>query len=660
MSSAEFRVQALKGTLDREQLGAGTVILYLQKARQFLAYLDRQQILLERATQRDLDSFIAERLRIYRKRFGRSPRRPVHWRCEYTPTIHRLLCAAQGQWPPPSPVDADLQGFEAHLIERGLDRRQVQVYRKHACQFLNYLNQRGISVAVARTADVDTYFEWALRIYRKRKPNDPSNARRWRKSSQRAVHGFLRFSQGEWPPGSGRPALVLARFRAHLDQHRYSRIVVPSYISAARQFLRYLNDRSIPAEQARPQHVESFVQAKLERFEQKHGALPMPLARCRTRYSTAIHTLLRMLSPDWPSPEPPANDRERFQQEVLAGYGHWLVDVRGLSRGTLRRDSRAALMFLHWLGDSAGRDSLPRLSVPEIDRYLSWRMPRLRRATRKGVSQSLRSFLRYLHSNQILAKDLAPLVSGPMLCKFDEIPRAFTKEQVKALLDTTRKDKTPAGLRDHAILMLLATYGLRAGEVVRLRLDDIDWRAEKLHVQQSKTGNELFLPLLPAVGDALLNYLRRGRPQTELREVFLRVRAPLGPFSSGSSLHTLIQHRIKQAGIQVQGRHGAHAFRFARAVSLLRAGVPMKAIGDLLGHRSATSTQVYLRLATEDLRAISIEVQVKEDHAELARRKQGVNYRVFESAQVNQPRWNLSILSITATTVPKLCEPSSP
>jgi site-specific recombinase XerD len=108
-----------------------------------------------------------------------------------------------------------------------------------------------------------------------------------------------------------------------------------------------------------------------------------------------------------------------------------------------------------------------------------------------------------------------------------------------------------------------------------------------------------------------LNYLRRGRPQTELGEVFLRVQAPLGPFSSGSSLHTLIQHRIKQAGIQVQGRHGAHAFRFARAVSLLRAGVPMKAIGDLLGHRSATSTQVYLRLATEDLRAISIEVPGK-------------------------------------------------
>jgi integrase len=179
------------------------------------------------------------------------------------------------------------------------------------------------------------------------------------------------------------------------------------------------------------------------------------------------------------------------------------------------------------------------------------------------------------------------------------------------MLETTRRDKTPVGLRDYAILMLLATYGLRAGEVAQLRLEDIDWRAEKLHVRQTKTGNELFLPLVPAVGNALLNYLRRGRPQTELREVFLHARAPLGPFRGGSSLHGVVAHRLKEAGIQVEGRHGPHAFRFARAVSLLRGTVPVKIIGDLLGHRSAESTEVYLRLATDDLRAVSIDLPVK-------------------------------------------------
>jgi integrase/recombinase XerD len=141
-----------------------------------------------------------------------------------------------------------------------------------------------------------------------------------------------------------------------------------------------------------------------------------------------------------------------------------------------RPSARTATLpvFLQWLGEWASRDSLARLGLAEIDQYLAWRMPPLRRATRHDVSQCLRSFLRYLHADKHVSKDLSPLVSGPIMYKFEDIPRAFTEQQVKALSETTRKDKTPTGLRDHAILMLLSTYGLRAGEVVRLRLADID------------------------------------------------------------------------------------------------------------------------------------------------------------------------------------------
>ena len=192
---------------------------------------------------------------------------------------------------------------------------------------------------------------------------------------------------------------------------------------------------------------------------------------------------------------------------------------------------------------------------------------------------------------------------------------------MKALLETTRSDKTPTGLRDHAILTLLSAYGLRAGEVVRLRLDDIDWRADRLRIRQSKTGVESFLPLVPTVGEALLKYLRHGRPQTDVREVFLRVRAPHGAFPWGGSLHAIIHRRIQQAGIQVKGRHGAHAFRFARAGSLLNAAVPLKSIGDLLGHRSAESTHIYLRLDTDDLRAISVDLPGKGGTCGTGRRK---------------------------------------
>lgn len=609
-TSLEFRVEAFKETLQQEQLRPDTIRQYMEQARLFLAHLNRQDVLLEYATPQDLDAFIAERLRIYRRQYGRLPGRLVRWRCEYTKAIHRLLAQAQQQWPPPSSGDPDIQRFHTHLTERGLDPSYIQDYLCHARQFVDYLNHRGMSLTAVRPEDVDAYFRVALRIYRKRKPNLPNSLAYWRMISRRAVHSLLRFAQGEWPPGSA-PDPILSDFHADLEKYRYCRASIPSYMSAARHFLRFLKQQDVSLETARPAHVESFIQAKLERFKQRHRALPNHPRQWRTRYAGAIHRLLRMVNPNWPPPEPPTNEREQFQREVLDGYGRWLIDVHGLSKETLRKNGDAARVFLEWLGERADRDLLPGIGLPEIDQYLSWRMPGLRRATRHGVSQCLRSFLRYLHAEKLVARDLSSAVSGPIMYKFEDIPRAFTEQQVKALLDTTRQDKTPTGLRDHAILMLLSSYGLRAGEVVRLRLDDIDWRAERLSVRQSKSGTESFLPLLPPVGEALLNYLRRGRPQTEIREVFLRVRAPHGAFPWGGALHTIIHRRIKQAGIDVKGRHGAHAFRFARAGSLLNAAVPLKSIGDLLGHRSAESTQIYLRLDTGDLRAISIDLPGK-------------------------------------------------
>ena len=155
-----------------------------------------QQIPLERVSLQDLDSFLAQRLRSYRKRYGRSPRRLVDWRCNHTAAIHRLLQDAQGQWPPPSPGDADLQRFESHLVEQGRERKYIGVWRGHARQFLDYLNQRGISVATVNTADVGTYFRLAPAICKKRNPNRSISLQYHRTITRRAVFGFLRFMRG--------------------------------------------------------------------------------------------------------------------------------------------------------------------------------------------------------------------------------------------------------------------------------------------------------------------------------------------------------------------------------------------------------------------------------------------------------------------------------
>jgi site-specific recombinase XerD len=122
----------------------------------------------------------------------------------------------------------------------------------------------------------------------------------------------------------------------------------------------------------------------------------------------------------------------------------------------------------------------------------------------------LRSFLRFLYAEGFMERDLAIAVSRPILYRHENLPSAFTEEQVSRLQDVTRNDPTPLGLRDYGMLLLVVTYGLRAGEVVRLRLEDIDWRHEQIKIKQSKTEADLLLPLMPEVGQAILNYLRQG------------------------------------------------------------------------------------------------------------------------------------------------------
>jgi integrase len=159
-------------------------------------------------------------------------------------------------------------------------------------------------------------------------------------------------------------------------------------------------------------------------------------------------------------------------------------------------------------------------------------------------------------------------------------------------------------------LTLLAIYGLRAGEIATLRLENVDWRGQRLLIQHRKTGKETVLPLLAQAGEAILAYLRRGRPQTSAREIFIRAKAPHQPFRDGSSLYALVDRRLQRAGIEPKGKRGPHAFRHAHALRLMRHGVPLKTIGDVLGHQAPTSTTIYLRLAMEDLRTVALEIPV--------------------------------------------------
>jgi integrase/recombinase XerD len=594
-----------RNELERDQFRPGTVQRYLEDVRCFLAYLDRNKKQPEQARPEDVDAFLEAHLKIACRRLGRSPRLP-DWRWRYTAPIHRMLRGIQGQWPPASAVDDRLAQLQTHLNELDFDSGYRDLHLHHARWFLKYLDERGLSPESVQPAAVSTYFRVALRLYRKRYPNFVKDGSWWLNIHRRIVHHVLRFVHGEWPPGSA-PSPWLARLRTQLEQLRYCTDHIPMRLSAARQFLRYLKERYISPEQADAGDLDEFLQWKLDQRGQRAVALK-DIRAWRSRYASPIRQLMRLIQPGWPPPQPPADATERFVSEVHQAYVSWMRDVRGVAEPTIVKNGDEAKRFLRWLGPGASYKTLWSLSVADIDAYLDHRVPELRRATRVGICGSLRTFTAYLRSEGRIDRDLSMAITGPPRYAFAEIPRAFSEEDIQRLLRTVENDRTPSGLRDRAILLLLITYGLRAGEVARLRLDDVDWRAERIRVRQSKTGVESHLPLVTPVGNALLDYLRRARPQTHFREVFLSVNAPYRPFCCGSSLGRLLQRRIKQAGIQPKGRHGTHALRFARAIRLLRASVPIKTIGDLLGHQSADSTGVYLRAAEDDLRAISLEI----------------------------------------------------
>jgi integrase/recombinase XerD len=410
------------------------------------------------------------------------------------------------------------------------------------------------------------------------------------------------FSQGVLMPHDR--STLIDRLRALLTQQRYNSVAIDNQCRGAKHFLEYLAQRHLAVEAATPAHVSSYLRFAIRKFRQRHGHPPAPKWEAIPR--AGIHALLRIVQKRWPPEPPAASPAEALCRSVCNEYREWLQVERGLTKASIRALLWEGGNFLSWYTARSTGDNLADLDVRDIDTYFDMRAAAgLRRRSLKDVAERLRSLMRFLHRTGRVAVDLAPRIISPSLYAYESVPSALSTEQILSVLNSARKDRSPIGYRDYAILLLLSTYGLRDGEITRLRLEDIDWRAEILQIRHSKTGANSKLPLMAEVGEVLLNYLRRGRPKTDAREIFIRMRAPYRPLLG---LYSEIRRRLQAAGVEPPGKWGPHAFRHARAVSLLRASVSRKIIGDLLGHRSEESTLAYLKLATEDLRTIALEI----------------------------------------------------
>lgn len=292
-------------------------------------------------------------------------------------------------------------------------------------------------------------------------------------------------------------------------------------------------------------------------------------------------------------------------EELVAAYVHHLQRVRGLAESTWKLHQATASELLAFVGFDGDGARLQVLGAGDIERFLRRVGRRVSKGTLQHVVGYLRSFLRFLAGRGLVASGLDTRIDTPRLYRGERLPRTLPWDLVRRFLAAIDRS-TPMGKRDFAMFMLMATYGLRTSEVAGLRLDDVHWRTKRLHVPRPKTGAPLVLPLTDEVGAALIDYLRHGRPQLPHRQVFLCVRAPSGPLGS-TTVTEAFRGWVRRSGLPIPN-WGSHCLRHSLAVHLLRQGAPLKAISDLLGHRSAESTCVYLRLHVEDLRDVALDL----------------------------------------------------
>jgi integrase/recombinase XerD len=297
--------------------------------------------------------------------------------------------------------------------------------------------------------------------------------------------------------------------------------------------------------------------------------------------------------------EPPAKPLPF--EGIIQAFCEWMSAERGLSSVTVRNYSWHLKQLLKWCEEH--NHPWPDIQLSDVDAFLSSRNDKgWCRVSIATCAKALKAFFHYAGQRCWCHPLIAPAIQGPRLFSQDSLPSGPSWKEVERLMGCMAPDQ-PRDIRDRAILLLFALYGLRSSEVARLRLEDIDWESSRLSVYRSKQRKAQTYPLASAVGHAIIQYLRTVRQQSAHREIFLTLKAPLRPLSVGG-LYNIVSRCIAKA--EVQTRHkGPHALRHACAMHLVSEGLSLKEIGDHLGHSSTSATRIYAKVNLAELRRVA-------------------------------------------------------
>jgi integrase/recombinase XerD len=390
----------------------------------------------------------------------------------------------------------------------------------------------------------------------------------------------------EGPGGS-----LVEGFTKELYYQGYAETTARKHIRAAKHFVYWTDRKNI--------QISGSIENILDRFS-RH------LKRCRCPgYGHANRSDLlqgarlflkhRQGSGAIAEPIPDTTDRDPV---LLVAFRRWMREQRGTCDHTLYNYSFPIRELLIRLGEDTST-----FDAKSLRQFVLEQSRGLGSESAKKCTTALRMFLRFLIVEGKCAVGLDAAIPVLAHWRLSSLPRYLQPEEVERIIGSC-DPISPVGRRNRAILLLLARLGLRAGDVIQLRMGDINWKNAEIQVS-GKGRRPTRLPLTQEVGSAIVDYLQDGRPKTDTDALFIRAIAPFRAFSSGCAVSGLVSQAMRRAGISCQSRGAAHVLRHSAATSMLRHGASLQDIGAVLRHRFIETTQIYAKVDVNTLRQIA-------------------------------------------------------
>jgi len=389
----------------------------------------------------------------------------------------------------------------------------------------------------------------------------------------------------------------LPEVASSLDRSGYSRDGIRLHLRAADHFGAWLLEHKIEVPDINDAVVERYVQGldRLHSASSPQGRLP--------HTALGLRHLLEVLRHGGAVKSPTEDAEQTIVDEWLGRFDRHLDRVAGCelrTRGNYLRYARRLLYELF----AGGEVDWSKLSASVVTNFVRREAAKLKPSACGQPVTAVRSLIRFLAFEGFVSDGLLGAAPSVLTWRHSSIPRAISTDEVERVIAAC-DSKSESGLREKAIVLLLARLALRAGEVISLRIEDIDWVRGCILVRAGKTHRERSLPLSQEVGDALAAFLRGARPPCAHRELFLRLKPPFRPLRSSVSICTLTQKVLKRAGISVH-RPGAHVLRHSLATGMVINGVSFKTVADVLGHQSLATTEIYAKLDLASLSQVAM------------------------------------------------------